>query len=188
MDRGTQGGRRRCRRGPLAHRGRDREAYHATKAALAGLRPRGTRSARDRNGYDWTARITYVTALEKRNLEVPRPRHPLSQVAGFLMGDIAWATLSIRNARTAGSVAQPAPDRPFSNDNGAGTPPQLSPSGGVFPVGGPACSLTMRIACPNPRRARLRWLHSPRVGGGNDYGQAQSSNDLRPEGRRQLPC
>src|SRR5262249_13146000 len=30
----------------------NREAYHATKAALAGLRPRGTRSARDRNGYD----------------------------------------------------------------------------------------------------------------------------------------
>lgn len=66
------------------------------------------------------------------------------------MGDIAWATLSIRNARTAGSVAQPAPDRPFSNDNGAGTPPQLSPSGGVFPVGGPSLQPDHEDRMPKP--------------------------------------
>ena len=61
MDKGTRVRREALSLGPSRSPGLgNREAYHATKAALAGLRPRGTRSARDRNGYDWTARTAYV--------------------------------------------------------------------------------------------------------------------------------
>jgi hypothetical protein len=49
----------------------EREAYHATKAALAGLRSDSTCSAGFRNGYDCTARIKHLSFA--RNASRPLP-------------------------------------------------------------------------------------------------------------------
>jgi hypothetical protein len=123
----------------------NREAYHATKAVLAGLRSRSACGASYRNGSDWTARIACVTALEKQNLEVTRPRHPLRQVAGFLVDD--WPGRPFRSG-TQGppeTLAQAAPTF-LQRQTGPGTPRQLSPSGGVFPSAAQSATLTARLA------------------------------------------
>src|SRR5260370_14458726 len=68
IDKGTQGDRRHCLCEVLSLTkglGTGRH-HHAAKAILAGLRSRSTRSAGYRNGYDCTARIAYVTALESK--------------------------------------------------------------------------------------------------------------------------
>ena len=63
MDMGTRSVGRRCLGGPLAHQDLEQGgAYHATKALLAGLRCRSTRSAGYRNGYDCTAHIDHLTS------------------------------------------------------------------------------------------------------------------------------
>jgi hypothetical protein len=64
----------------------NREAYHATKAVLAGLRSRSICSAGYRNGYYRTARIAYLIA-QKATSEVPEPRHETSVGEVFLWGD-----------------------------------------------------------------------------------------------------
>src|SRR5262245_32301643 len=70
--RGTRGGRRRCLGGPLAQ-DLDREAYHATKGVLVGLRSRSTRSAAYRNRHDWTARIEHLTPSSSLRQSWRRP-------------------------------------------------------------------------------------------------------------------
>jgi len=55
--------------------------------------------------------------------------------------DMIWAALSITEHKDRRRRCQAAPDL-SSNDNGAGTPPQLSPSGGVFPSAAQSGSLT----------------------------------------------
>src|SRR5207245_10605369 len=68
LDKGTQGDRRHCLCEVLSLTkglGTGRH-HHAAKAILAGLRSRSTRSAGFRHGYDCTARIAYVTSLERK--------------------------------------------------------------------------------------------------------------------------
>jgi hypothetical protein len=59
---------------------------------------------------------------------------------------------------TAGSVAPAVPTLPFKF-NGAGTPPHSSPSGGVFPVGGPVWQPDLS-GLPS-ERAHRTWAINP---------------------------
>jgi hypothetical protein len=98
-----------------------REAYHATKGVLAGLRCRSARSADCRTRHDWAAHIEHLTPSSKpetaptllppSNNGGREPRHTLALVAGFLLEHSERGKRKIRQSgRTPGpSCVSPAP-------------------------------------------------------------------------------
>ncbi len=74
----------------------NREAYHATKAALAGLRSRSTRSAGYGNWHDWTARTEHLIPLESKVWRARTPPRAAS-VGGVFLWATGSAALTIRN-------------------------------------------------------------------------------------------